>query len=171
MGLAGKMFKIRQLPDDLARRAGISSLPGALLRAAVLALACTAGPALAQDTKPADAAPTLGLELNKASDEGGACRATFVAVNGLDGALDDLTYEIVVFDRDGLVDSLVRFDFGAMAPGKTIVKRFDLPGLPCAAVGRLLINDVAACKGEGIDPQACISALDATSRTSITFGR
>lgn len=170
MGLAGKMFKTKWLPDDLARSAGISSLPGALLRTAVLALACTTGPALAQDAKPADA-PTLGLELNKASDEGGACRATFVAVNDLGGTLDELTYEIVVFDRDGLVDRLVRFDFGAMAPGKTIVKRFDLPGLACAAVGRLLINDAAACKGEGIDPQACISALDATSRTSITFGR
>ncbi|PWW03846.1 hypothetical protein DFR52_101535 [Hoeflea marina] len=138
---------------------------------AALALAAAGTTASAQDTTPAAPAGSISLELNKAGDEAGACRTTFVAVNRLGGALDELAYEIVVFDGDGLVDRLVRFDFGAMAADKTTVKRFDLPGLSCGAVGRLLVNDAAACKGDGVEPQACLAGLKTASRTSILFGR
>ncbi len=115
-------------------------------------------------------APKLTLELNRLEQSDNACRATFIVANGFTAPLEAFGIEMVVFDAAGLVGLMTVFDFGALAPGKTLVKRFDLPDTGCPEVTRILVNGVARCKGESIDGAACAAALTTSNRTAIPFG-
>ena len=116
-------------------------------------------------------ARSLQIELNRLEQNDSACRITFVTTNGLGASLDDLAVELVLFDKGGLVSRMTAAGFGAMPSGKTLVKRFDMPNLPCADVSRILVNGVAACRGEGLAVGACGQALSTANRTGIAFGR
>ena len=48
--------------------------------------------------------------------------------------------------------------------------QFDLSGLACESISRVLINDVVACEGEGLEPKICLTALKPTSRLAAGFG-
>lgn len=140
----------------------MSRLIAGCLAALMLAL-----PAAAETTG------SLGLELNNAADtETGACRLTFVAANGLPTGLEALSWQVAVFDAQGVVQSLLVLDFGALAAGKTRIVLFDLPGRPCADISRVVINDVAECRpADGAAaPPDCLAALTASTRTPIAFG-
>jgi hypothetical protein len=140
------------------------------LSAAAMAavLAAVAGPAMAQD-----AAPGLQLELNTVADvEGGGCRTTFVAFNGLTTPVEASVLEMVIFDTSGTVRPPIVLDFGAMASGKTKVVQFDIPGEACAAISRILVNSVSQCTAPGGAPAAgCAETLAVSSRVpAIQFG-
>ncbi len=111
-----------------------------------------------------DAPPKLALELNRIDPLDGACRLTFMAENGLGTDLRGLALETVLIDTDGQVERLTLFDFGDLPAGIPRVRQFDLPGLSCAALGRVLINGVAACGAEAVD---CASALELDTRTGV----
>ncbi len=135
---------------------------------AILALSPVAGgPALAQTGAPG---PSLALELNAIEPGDGGCRFTFVIANRLAAALDKAAFEIVLFDKAGMVDRLVTLDFKALPQGKTRVRQFDLPGVDCAGVGRVLLNDATRCEGAGVDATACLRTLEPSTRTAIEFG-
>lgn len=125
------------------------------------ALAChgIAAPATAQDA----AQPALAIELNRIDPLDGACRLTFMAENTLGADLETLALETVLIDRDGQVERLTLFDFGALPDGVPRVRQFDIPGLACDRLGRVLINGVAGCTGAG----TCSGALDLSSRTEV----
>jgi len=131
------------------------------MRLPLCALACLilAAPALAQ----ADAAPALSLELNRVDPLDGACRLTFMAENGFDTGLEALSLETVLIDTEGRVERLTLFDFGALPAGVPRVRQFDIPGLDCAALGRVLINGVSECGGS----QDCGGALRLNSRSDV----
>jgi len=116
-------------------------------------------PALAQET----AAPALVLELNRIDTVESACRLTFMAENTLGADLEGLSLETVLIDSDGRVDRLTLFDFGALPDGIPRVRQFDIPGLDCAALGRVLINGVSACA----PAEGCPEALEYRSRTDV----
>ena len=135
---------------------------------AILVLSPVAGgPALAQT---GESGPSLALELNAIEPGDGGCRFTFVIANQLGAALDKAAFEIVLFDKAGMVDRLVTLDFKALPQGKTKVRQFDLPGVDCAGVGRVLVNDATQCEGAGVDATACLRALEPATKTAIEFG-
>ncbi|MCP1198300.1 hypothetical protein [Notoacmeibacter sp. MSK16QG-6] len=138
--------------------------------AAAMVLAGTPGMAAENDGSTSDKADRLSLqlELNELDTHEGACRITFVARNGLTADLSALAYEMVLFGVDGGIERMTKFAFGAMKQGKTIVRRFNMPGLGCEAISRILINNVSACEGAGQD--VCEQSLETSNRTDIEFG-
>jgi hypothetical protein len=124
-------------------------------------------PALAQQSAPKAG---LALELNALQPVEAGCRVTFLATNSLPAQLDRAAVEIAFFLQDGGIDRIVTLDFKGLSPGKTKVLQFELAGLACPDLGRLLINDITACEGTGIVPTACLDNLVTTSRPDITFG-
>lgn len=122
-------------------------------------------PALAQD-----AAPSLALELNALQPSEAGCRVTFLATNGLSAAIDKATFEVALFGAGGSIDRLVSLDFKNLTQGKTKVLQFELAGLQCDAVSRVLVNDVTACEGTGLAAGDCLGGLTTSSRVTAEFG-
>lgn len=113
---------------------------------------------------------SLAIELNALQPAESGCRVTFLATNDLGGTLDRASVETAIFDDQGAIDRIVTLDFKALTPGKTKVLQFALAGLDCAKVGRVLINDITACEGEGLAAQDCLAGLETTARPDIAFG-
>lgn len=136
------------------------------------AMACAILPfaSAAQDAPPAEA---MLLELNAATptDDGG-CRLTVVSTNRLPQGLGRAAWQVAIFDPQGIVQGLPILDFGTLAPGKTKVAMFDLPGRGCDAIGRIVVNDVAECRADdGTDLRGpCLTGLATQTRTDIDFG-
>lgn len=122
-------------------------------------------PAAAQDSPP-----SLALELNALQPSDGGCRVTFLASNGLAAPIDKATFEIALFGTSGVIDRLVSLDFKGLAKGKTKVLQFELAGLQCDAVSRVLVNDVTACEGEGLAAGDCLAGLTTSTRVKAEFG-
>uniref|UniRef100_UPI003BACCD26 hypothetical protein n=1 Tax=Stappia sp. TaxID=1870903 RepID=UPI003BACCD26 len=143
-----------------------------LAAAVVLTLvAAWSGTARAQEAaEPASGARANGLaiELNTlAATSSGGCRLTFVVSNRTGAEVPQPRYEFVLFNKDGLVDRLTTFDFGALAEGKTSVRQFDLAGVSCDGLGRILVNGPAQC-GDGSAPH-CSARLELASRADISL--
>lgn len=136
------------------------------LIALALAVATCLVPAHAQDAAPAG----LSIEFNAVQPGDAGCRVTFLAVNGFDVTLDRASVETALFDKGGAIERIVTLDFKALAPGKTKVLQFELAGLDCANLGRVLINDISACEGDGLQPSACLAGLKVSARADIAFG-
>ena len=136
----------------------ISCLTAALLSAA---------PAIAQD-----AAPTFSLDLNTVADtEQGGCRLTYVASNRTGQALNAVSYQVAVFDAQGIVTDLLVLEFGSLIEGKTKVVQFDLAGRGCADISRITVNEVAECSlTDGTAGDFCMTGLETASRGAIQFG-
>jgi hypothetical protein len=124
---------------------------------APLALAAALGaPAAAQEGG-------LALELNRIDAAEGACRLTFMVENRLGAELGALALETVLIDTDGVVERLTLFEFGTLPDGVPRVRQFDVPGLDCGRLGRVLVNGVAECGAEA----DCAGALELRSRTDV----
>lgn len=134
---------------------------------AALAMLASAGSALAEDAAPQ---PTLAIELNAVQPVEGGCRVTFLATNGLGAPLDRAAVEMALFKTDGAIERIVTLDFKGLAEGKTKVLQFQLTGLDCAALSRVLINDITACEGAALAAGACLPALITSARPDIAFG-
>jgi hypothetical protein len=129
-----------------------------VLPAAALAAALSSG-AAAQEAEPA-----LGLELNRVLPVEGACRLTFVADNALGADLGRVVFETVLFTREGAVERLTLLDLGGLPAARTRVREFDMAGVACEALGRVLFNGVDTCEGAGVAAGACADALTVGSR-------
>ena len=132
------------------------------------ALSVSASASLAQTSAPSGA---FSLELNRLDRGGGDCRVTLVEKNGTSAAFAALKLDLVVFDAEGIVAKRVGFDAGPLKAGRTVVKTFDLKGIVCDGVGRLLINDVLACEAEGIAADACLDLVEPRSRVAAPFDK
>lgn len=131
--------------------------------ALVLALSPLANPAAAQDAHGA----YVSIELNALEQVETACRISFLVQNGLAQDIDQAVYEAVLFDRDGRVDRLTLFDFGALPAARPRVRQFLVSGLDCASLGRLLVNGAETCAGADLPENACEAGLDLRSRTDV----
>jgi len=118
----------------------------------------------------ASAKPALSLELNAVQQSQKGCRLTFVVANRLGADLSKAAFEIALFDQAGVVDTLTVLDFKELPSQKTKVTRFDLPGLDCARISRVLVNRATECAGEGIAPLACMRQLAPSTKSEIVFG-
>lgn len=113
----------------------------------------------------------IGVELNdlQPGDKGG-CRAVFVLKNDVGKALDKVTLRVVTFDGKGKANLFLSLDVGPLPVGKTRVLRFDLgEKTACADVGRMVLDDVTACEGGEMNPQACLAAIALSSRATVPF--
>ena len=124
----------------------------------------------AQNTIDNVGSAEIQLELNSLAPNENACRVTFVIKNDQPQTLDQLAFEMVLFDTKGGVDRMTKFDFGKLLPQKTIVKRFDLSDTKCTEIGRVLVNKASLCKSasQAVD---CNTLLETTNRTGINFGQ
>jgi len=123
--------------------------------------------AVATAPLPAIAAGERGIvvELNRLAPNGGACRMSLVYTNRLDVTVQALELETVLFDRDGGASRFLVVKSQPLIPGKIRVSQYDLADTDCSDVGFLLVNDVVACEGEGLDPAGCLARLQPSSRT------
>ena len=138
----------------------VSTLP--LLLAMAFGLPSVAAPALAADG-------TLKVELNKLEPHDGACRAYLVLENGTANAYSTLKLDLVMFDTDGVVARRLAVETAPLPSAKTRLKVFDMKGLECGGVGRVLLNAVMSCadaSGEIADCQALVST---SSRGTVSF--
>lgn len=121
------------------------------------------------------AEPPLQIELNRleqVSAPADACRVWIVVANDAAGAaaIATLRLDLVAFGRDGQIARRVAVELGPVGGGRTAVRIFDLPGLACQGLSRLLVNDVLACRIGGQDLPDCADRLRMTSRTGLRFG-
>lgn len=141
------------------------------LTIAFLAAALCATPVFAQEAQDVPAAPGLALELNALTASETGCRVTFLATNRLGTELIRSAFEIALFGDGGGIERLVSLDFKAMPEGKTRVLQFDIADVGCDKVSRVLINDIVACDGAGLDPKVCFERLTTLSRLDgVEFG-
>lgn len=130
------------------------------------ALLC--GPGLASAADFAHAADGVSpapvkVELNKLEAQSNACRVYFLIENG-GPAIKTLKLDLFVLGRDGVVEKRLAVETAPIAASKTIVKLFDLAGVPCERVGKVLLNDVMTCDAGGEAPAACLDRVETTSR-------
>ncbi|CAH0299290.1 Tat pathway signal protein [Roseomonas sp. CECT 9278] len=131
--------------------------------------------ALMAPAAAAHAESPLPVELNRleqVASPAEACRVWMVVSNDAAGApaLGSLRLDLVAFARDGQIARRVAVELGPVGAGRTAVRIFDLPGLACESLSRLLVNDVLACRIGGQDAADCADRLRATSRTGLRFG-
>ncbi len=136
----------------------------ASLTACALAAALAAQAASAQE-----AAPPIAIELNKLEAREGSCRSLLLFNNPGETAFERFVLDIVAFDPDGVVNARVAVDAAPLAADKTVLKAFDLAGLPCDQVSRLLLNDVTDCQGTPAAEGPCVALVETTSRAGIDF--
>lgn len=130
----------------------------------LLAVALTfSGAAYAQER----AEPSLLLELNALQPTEQTCRLIFVVQNGLPEALEQLSFEAVVFNQKDVVERLTLLDFEAVPHGKMRVRQFDLPNLSCDQIKRILINGTNSCANKGGVSLSCDEHLQLNSRTPV----
>ncbi|WP_431285791.1 Tat pathway signal protein [Humitalea sp. 24SJ18S-53] len=123
----------------------------------------------------AQAQPQLQVELNRLEPMAGAadgCRLWMVLANDATGAepVATLRLDLVIFGADGQIARRAAVELGPVGAGRTTVRLFDLAGLACDRLGRLLVNDVLACRIGGQDQPGCADMLRPTSRVGVRFG-
>ncbi|ABD55048.1 hypothetical protein Jann_2131 [Jannaschia sp. CCS1] len=106
----------------------------------------------------------LIIELNRIVPLEGACRLTFMAQNNMDVDVAQIVFETVLFTTQGGVERLTLFDMGTLPTARPRVREFDMPGLACEDLGRVLFNGVDTCTGDGLDATMCEGALSPVSR-------
>jgi hypothetical protein len=129
--------------------------------------ALLAPPALASEPAAGNGAARLSIELNALEEQDGACRLIFVAENETGADLSALVLEAVLFDGEGRVAALTLLDFRDLPAGRVRVRPFDMAGIDCGALERVLINDVAACEAEDGTEADCGAALAVRSRVDV----
>lgn len=113
----------------------------------------------------------VAAELNKLEQTGADCRSYMVVANRTDAALEALSLDLVVFDTEGVIDRRLAVDLGPVAAGRTRVKVFDMAGLGCDRVSRILVNDVLSCAPDTLAGAECAAALAVSGRGPVDLIR
>lgn len=111
----------------------------------------------------------IGVELNKLEPAGDACRAYLLLSNGTAAAFTSLKLDLVTFDANGIVQRRIAVETAPIGAGKTSLKVFDINGIQCAAIGRMLLNGVLSCKGGKEQTADCLSLVSVSSRAAQPF--
>lgn len=143
-------------------------IKGAGLGAAMVLMGCA--PAFAQ-TATADAASgkTLLIELNKLAPHGNACRVYMLFNNKTTNRFSNLTLDIVVFDKKGIINKELALDAAPLTPNRLSVKIFDIDGTGCDQIGKLLLNNVTSCKDQTGTRTNCLGQISLSARGSVPF--
>jgi hypothetical protein len=121
----------------------------------LLPLALLASPALADP---------IQIDLNALHPRDGACQMVLVAQN-LGPDLTQLVLEAVLFDPEGAVSAITLLDLQDLPGGRTRVRPFEIDGLECSTLARVLINGVATCTPA--EAPGCATGPVMTSRLAV----
>ncbi len=136
-----------------------------LRSAAVGAFAAAAVPGPAAAAPAGEGVSAIRVELNKLEEIKGGCRAYLLLENRSGRAYRSFKLDLVMFDTAGIVVRRLAVEGAPLPEEKTSLRVFDVPGLPCSGIGRILVNDVLSC-GEGADDRAaCLAAIQPASRS------
>jgi len=123
--------------------------------------------ASAHDVKAEDA--RIDVELNKLEPVDAACRAYLVFENRTDMAFNTFKLDLVMFDSDNVIAKRVAVEAGTLPVDKTSVKLFDIEGLACPDIERVLLNRVMACETASERQPDCTALTAPSSRTEAAF--
>lgn len=128
--------------------------------------------AVAATTGWAEEKPTaVDVELNKFEAQPNGCRAYLVVRNRTQAKFSSLKLDLVMFDPDGIVAKRLAVEAAPLPKDKTSLKVFDIAGVGCERIGRLLLNDVLACEREPAGDGDCLSMVAVSSRGATEFMR
>lgn len=132
-------------------------------------VAANFSPAFAEDANatPAAAAHKLNIELNALASSQKGCMMTFVAENDMATPINKISFELAFFNDKNAVDRVTVLDFRDLPLGKKRVRQFDMPGVKCETVSRIIINDTPVCDGPAAGE--CKAALSTRSQISVPF--
>jgi hypothetical protein len=126
--------------------------------------------ALAAMLSPARAQPdALRIELNRLEQRGDGCRVHLVLENTSARVYTSYQLDLVIFAVDGVIARRLALETAPIRANKTAVKEFELTGLSCKRIGRILLNDVSACVSDAGDRDDCVTATRVSSRASVSF--
>lgn len=119
----------------------------------------------------AHGAPSEGVEveLNKLEQNDGSCRLYMLFKNGEARAFESLKLDLVAFDRQSIVAQRLALESGPLPADKTLLKAFELSGVQCAELSRLLLNGVLACETSAGEAADCLRLVRPSSRTDVDF--
>ncbi len=140
------------------------------LAASGLFAAASSVSAFAQDVNsaaPASAAHKLTVELNALASSQKGCMMTFVAENDMATPINKISFELAFFNDKNAVDRVIVLDFRDLPLGKKRVRQFDMPGVKCETLSRIIVNDTPVCDGPAAGE--CKAALNTRSQTSVPF--
>lgn len=109
------------------------------------------------------------IELNKLEPLETACRAYLLFENRTPSNFRSLKLDLVMFNSEGVINRRLAVEGGPLPADKTSVKLFDIEGVTCEAVNRVLLNGVLSCSdGEGDRPN-CLDIVETASRSGAEF--
>ena len=114
-------------------------------------------------------AESIDIELNKLESVKGACRAYLVLTNPAAQIYTSFKLDLVIFDQGGVIAKRLALNMAPIRANKTSVKLFDIKGLKCDDIGRVLINDVVGCRSESGELTGCIAQVKPQSRAGVPF--
>lgn len=115
------------------------------------------------------ASELLSIELNALNQNAAACQVYVVIDNVSEVAFAKFSTDLVLFDNGGLILKRLTTDFGRLRPNKIHVMSFVVEPLECAAVGRVVLNDVIDCEHDGRAGVDCIDAIRLSHRGNVGF--
>lgn len=111
----------------------------------------------------------ISLELNKLEPASNACRAYVVLHNGSGVAYSTLRLDLVMFDAEGVVAKRLALETAPLPVDKTSLKVFDISGMECGQVGRILLNDVLDCADANGTKTGCLAQIDTSARGELSL--
>ena len=111
------------------------------------------------------------LELNKLEKSDKGCRAYVVVTNPTKTSYDAFKLDLVMFQKDGVVERRFALDLSPVRPDKRSVKLFDLDGARCEEIGSFLINDVMDCRTSIGPATDCLARLKVKTLTKIEISK
>lgn len=109
----------------------------------------------------------VGVELNKLESVGDACRAYLVLSNGAGVTLKSLKLDLVMFDPEGVVTRRLAVEAAPISKGKTSIKVFDIAGMACGGISRVLLNGVMSCADAKAKRDDCAALIQVSHRTKV----
>ena len=147
------------------RRHGMGSHRGlGWIRGLALAIAAGMFTALAQAEEG-----LVEVELNKLEPQDEGCLAYLVFENDSGHRFETFRLDLVMFDTEGIIAQRMALEAGPLAADKTIVKMFDITGLACDELGRVLLNEVMDCESGSGSIADCTARTHVTARTEVPF--
>lgn len=111
----------------------------------------------------------ISLELNKLEPAGEACRSYVVLQNRSGTAFQTLKLDLVMFDQEGVVAKRLALETAPLPADKTSLKVFDIAGMACEQVGRILLNDVLDCGAAEGPKEGCLGLIDVSARGELSL--
>ena len=108
------------------------------------------------------------IQLNKVEQSEVNCRFLFLARNGLNNSVSNLSFETVLLDQQGSISRLTVLDFMDLPASKLRMRQFEFPNLQGDDVKQVLFNSVMTCTDGSAKPIGdCSNALALSSATNI----